>query len=184
MSDIARRVDHSLEAVRLWSNGKRGGGLFPGPVAAIGQKSQQWRWSEVAGWLLEREIVGPEVVERAFVIAELNVLIEVQRLADDNREGFHRIMRYMEDVKKSFDPSSAPRPSQLPGPAGSADPKTPHGHPTPDRRKSSARPMRRTVPRTWLQNARSTAKNAGSMLASSTAESKPPKSRARRSSAI
>src|SRR5437667_10079785 len=49
--DIARRISHSREAVRLWAAGKRGPGGFPAPLWTSPSGERFWSWREVARWL-------------------------------------------------------------------------------------------------------------------------------------
>ena len=80
---IATRVGRSHESVRLLSQGRRGPGDFPAPAGHIDEKTQVWRWSEVAQWFEERmDFEVPGVPEAAF-LAALNDVLELRRLGDD-----------------------------------------------------------------------------------------------------
>lgn len=80
---IAARVGRSHESVRLLSQGRRGPGSFPAPAGRIDEKTQVWRWSEVARWFQEE--IGIEIAggpEAAF-LAALNDVLELRRLGDE-----------------------------------------------------------------------------------------------------
>jgi hypothetical protein len=55
IADIANRVGVSREAVRLWSVGGRGPGMFPTPTGSVGGgakgATKVWLWGDVNAWL-------------------------------------------------------------------------------------------------------------------------------------
>lgn len=51
ISDIAQLIGQSRESVRLYADGKRGGGAFPAPVGVVGDSVRVWRWADVDAWL-------------------------------------------------------------------------------------------------------------------------------------
>ena len=80
---IAARVGRSHERMRLLSQGRRGPGGFPAPAGRIDEKTQVWRWSDVAQWFEKRtdyEVAGTP--EAAF-LAALNDVLELRRLGDE-----------------------------------------------------------------------------------------------------
>jgi hypothetical protein len=59
ISDIASRLGISREAVRLWVEGRRGPGNFPGPEGVVSNgKSKVWFWADVNKWLEENYRLG------------------------------------------------------------------------------------------------------------------------------
>ncbi|MBR9974398.1 MAG: hypothetical protein KFF77_02360, partial [Bacteroidetes bacterium] len=66
-SMIAERLGVSREAVRLWTEGKRGQGTFPAPVTISGKGTAYWDWVSILRW---RETEGYEVPEEEFETAE------------------------------------------------------------------------------------------------------------------
>jgi len=50
LGDIATRIGRTNESIRLWSEGRRGPGGFPRPVADTG-KVKVYSWAEVVSWL-------------------------------------------------------------------------------------------------------------------------------------
>ena len=72
-SEIAGRVNVSREAVRLYSQGRRGPGGFPAPFFIIGPKMLVWRWSEVSKWFFDiGKIVDENVIKNADEIAKVH----------------------------------------------------------------------------------------------------------------
>jgi len=51
ISDIAELAGKSRESIRLYADGKRGPGNFPGPVGVVGDNVRVWRWADVDAWL-------------------------------------------------------------------------------------------------------------------------------------
>ncbi|MFG2056900.1 hypothetical protein ACGFI9_23050 [Micromonospora sp. NPDC048930] len=64
VSDIARRVGMTREAVRLWVKGQRGPGGFPSALGSVGGgergSTQIWSWPSVNAWLDEHFGLGDE----------------------------------------------------------------------------------------------------------------------------
>ena len=50
---IARRLGRSHESIRLYARGKRGPGGFPPPAGKLDEKTEVWRWPDVAIWWQE-----------------------------------------------------------------------------------------------------------------------------------
>ena len=51
VSDIAQRLNRTVESIRLLVKGERGPGGFPPPAARVtGRKSRVWRWADVVAW--------------------------------------------------------------------------------------------------------------------------------------
>jgi hypothetical protein len=80
---IAARVGRSHESVRLLSQGRRGPGDFPAPAGRIDEKTQVWRWSEVAQWFEEQMDVEVDGAPEAAFLAALNDVLELRRLGDE-----------------------------------------------------------------------------------------------------
>ncbi|MEV6342943.1 hypothetical protein [Actinoplanes sp. NPDC051851] len=76
VSDIAKRVGVTREAVRLWVDGKRGPGNFPDPVGSSGggeRGSQRlWQWAPVNDWLRYFGLHDDEEALSAAQMAEVN----------------------------------------------------------------------------------------------------------------
>ncbi|WP_127502444.1 hypothetical protein [Actinoplanes solisilvae] len=76
VSDIAKRVGVTREAVRLWVEGKRGPGAFPSPVGSSGggeRGSQRlWQWASVNDWLRHYNLHDDEETLTAAQVAEVN----------------------------------------------------------------------------------------------------------------
>lgn len=85
ISAIADRTGRSDESIRLLERGKRGPGNFPPALGRINEKTQIWRWADVAAWF-ERELdERPTGSEHARFIAALNHTLELAASMDDLR---------------------------------------------------------------------------------------------------
>jgi hypothetical protein len=76
MTEIAQRLGLTKEAIRLYVEGRRGGGGFPAPLAWIAQKHRVWRWSDVADWLVTARDADAQLVANAQFIAALNGVLQ------------------------------------------------------------------------------------------------------------
>lgn len=83
LSDIAERSGKTRQAISLYTTSQRGEG-FPAPVARVTSSSPLWDWEEVAGWLVEREALSTEELERARVVKEANLRLEASEMDKDN----------------------------------------------------------------------------------------------------
>ena len=73
VSDIAKRLSISKQAVSMFVHGERGDGDFPNPVLKIQSKSALWKWSSVAKWLFNQgKINDPKIIEDAQTIEDIN----------------------------------------------------------------------------------------------------------------
>lgn len=92
VADIARRVGVSREAVRLWSEGKRGPGGFPEYFGAVGDGdrggSRIWLWADVNPWLRSNYSLGDE---------------EIYLDADQRAELNARLRRIRQDIDKEWE---------------------------------------------------------------------------------
>lgn len=59
LAEIAEHAGVSREAVRLWSNGQRGPGGFPAPVAVSHGGERGWDWWQVRHWLVYTKLQAP-----------------------------------------------------------------------------------------------------------------------------
>jgi hypothetical protein len=79
LSEIAKRVSLTRQAVSLLALGERGLGGFPKPVFKIANKSPLWRWRSVAEWLFEQgKLLDHSLVEYATVIEDINSALELR----------------------------------------------------------------------------------------------------------
>ena len=77
MADIAVRVGHTREGVRLLITGARGPGGFPPPVTDPRSRYRLWRWSDVAHWCTNH--LGEDLVNQSDeVLAAFNAGLELR----------------------------------------------------------------------------------------------------------
>jgi hypothetical protein len=86
LSAIADRTGRSDESVRLLVQSRRGPGAFPPAAGRINDKTQVWRWADVAGWFADALGEPPEGGEHAAFLAALNDALDLAARAGDLRE--------------------------------------------------------------------------------------------------
>jgi hypothetical protein len=79
ISDIAKRIGVTREAVRLWAEGKRGPGGFPSPVGSSGSGERGsirlWQWASVSSWLRQYGLHDDEDALSPEQIMEVNAAL-------------------------------------------------------------------------------------------------------------
>jgi hypothetical protein len=99
---IATRTGRSDESVRLLCRGRRGPGGFPAAAGWINEKTQIWRWTDVARWFGDALGEPPAGAEHAPFLAALNDALDLAARAGDLRErpdALAAVMRFLpEDV--------------------------------------------------------------------------------------
>jgi hypothetical protein len=83
---IAARTGRSDESVRLLHQGRRGPGGFPAAAGWINDKTQIWRWTDVARWFIDALGEAPAGAEHASFLAALNDALDLAARAGDLRE--------------------------------------------------------------------------------------------------
>jgi hypothetical protein len=83
---IAVRTGRSDESVRLLCQGRRGPGGFPAAAGWINEKTQIWRWTDVARWFADALGEPPAGAEHAAFLAALNDALDLAARAGDLRE--------------------------------------------------------------------------------------------------
>ncbi|MFI5839100.1 hypothetical protein ACIA8K_05200 [Catenuloplanes sp. NPDC051500] len=106
VSDIAKRVGVTREAVRLWVDGRRGPGNFPAPIASAGGgergSMRLWQWAAVNDWLRHYQLHDDEENLSAIQVAEINaslhrVIGPVDREWQQAASSVHVSMRMLEN---------------------------------------------------------------------------------------
>ncbi|MCW8409597.1 hypothetical protein OQJ13_11510 [Legionella sp. PATHC035] len=96
LSDIAKRVSMTRQAVSLLIQGARGLGDFPKPILKISNKSPLWRWSTVAEWFYKQgKISDHNLIDSAHIIEDINAALELRNTL--SLEDKTRILRELED---------------------------------------------------------------------------------------
>jgi hypothetical protein len=83
---IAARTGRSDESVRLLCQGRRGPGGFPAAAGWINEKTQIWRWTDVARWFGDTLGEPPAGAEHASFLAALNDALDLAAPAGDLRD--------------------------------------------------------------------------------------------------
>ena len=83
---IASRTGRTDESVRLLCQGRRGPGGFPPAAGWMNEKTQVWRWTDVARWFGDALDEPPTGSEHAAFLAALNDALDLAVRAGDLRE--------------------------------------------------------------------------------------------------
>lgn len=83
---IAARTGRTDESVRLLCHGRRGPGGFPPAAGRINEKTQVWRWTDVASWFSDALDEPPVGSEHAAFLAALNDALDLAARAGDLRD--------------------------------------------------------------------------------------------------
>lgn len=75
-SEIARKIDRSRQQVHQYMTGERGPGGFPAPECYLSEKKPLWAWCAVSYWLVQNDLLKPEVSWNAEVVAAINNALE------------------------------------------------------------------------------------------------------------
>ena len=97
---IATRTGRTDERVRLLAQGRRGPGGFPPAAGFINDKTQIWRWTDVARWFGDSLGEPPAGAEHAAFLAALNDALDLGARAEDLRERpeeLEAVLRFLPD---------------------------------------------------------------------------------------
>ena len=75
-SEIARRIGRSRQLVHQYMTGKRGPGGFPAPECNFTDGAPLWAWCAVSYWLCQNDMIRPEELQNAEIVAAINNLLE------------------------------------------------------------------------------------------------------------
>ncbi len=78
-ADIARRIDRSRELVSQYISGGRGPGNFPPPECFLSDDKPLWLWCVVSHWLVENQLIQPDLHEQAQFVGVFNDLLSAKR---------------------------------------------------------------------------------------------------------
>ena len=95
---IAARTGRTDESVRLLAQGRRGPGGFPSAAGWINEKTQVWRWADVARWSAEVLDEPAAGAEHADFLAALNDALDLHVRAHDLRdrpEELEAVLRFL-----------------------------------------------------------------------------------------
>jgi hypothetical protein len=95
---IAARSGRTDESIRLLSQGRRGPGSFPPVAGSINDKTQVWRWSDIARWFTEALGEEPAGAEHADFLAAVNDALDLAVRADhlrDRPEELEAVMAFL-----------------------------------------------------------------------------------------
>ena len=102
---IAARTGRSDESVRLLCQGRRGPGGFPPATGFINEKTQVWRWTDVACWFTDALDELPAGAEHAAFLAALNNALDLGARAEDLRERPEELEAVLRFLPKDLTPA-------------------------------------------------------------------------------
>lgn len=76
LAEIARRVRRSRQLVHQYMTGKRGPGGFPAPECNLTDGQPLWAWCAVSYWLWQNDMIRPEELQDAEIVAAINNALE------------------------------------------------------------------------------------------------------------
>lgn len=75
-AEIARRLGRSRQLVHQYMTGKRGPGGFPAPECNLTDGAPLWAWCAVSYWLWQNDMIRPDELRDAEVVAAINNALE------------------------------------------------------------------------------------------------------------
>ena len=75
-AEIARRIGRSRQLVHQYMTGQRGPGGFPAPDCNLAENAPRWAWCAVSYWLCENDMIRPEELRNAEIVAAVNNVLE------------------------------------------------------------------------------------------------------------
>lgn len=92
-TEIARRINRSDQLLREYVTGKRGPGGFPPPACHLSDDAPLWLWCEVSFWLCQNDMIRPEQLQEAEVVAAINNALELAHQRGRNPELVEEVTR-------------------------------------------------------------------------------------------
>lgn len=97
-AEIARRIGRSRQLVHQYMTGKRGPGGFPAPECNLTDGQPLWAWCAVSYWLSQHDMIRPEELQNAEIVATINNALEHSRQRDRNPELVEEVARAVKQL--------------------------------------------------------------------------------------
>jgi hypothetical protein len=97
-AEIARRIGRTRQLVCQYITGKRGPGGFPPPACYITDTAPLWSWCEVSFWLWQNDMIRPDQLREAEVVAAINNALETSHQKGRNPELVEEVARAVAGV--------------------------------------------------------------------------------------
>ena len=75
-SEIARRIGRTRQLIHQYITGNRGPGGFPAPECNLTEGRPLWAWCDVSYWLSQNDMIRPEELKDAEIVAAINNALE------------------------------------------------------------------------------------------------------------
>ena len=92
-SEIGRRINRSRQQVHQYMTGQRGPGGFPAPECNLTTGAPLWAWCAVSYWLWQNDMIRPEELQNAEVVAAINNVLEAAHQRGRNPELVAEVVR-------------------------------------------------------------------------------------------
>jgi hypothetical protein len=111
-AEIARRISRSRQLVHQYMTGQRGPGGFPAPECNLTDGAPLWTWCAVSYWLWQHDMIRPEELQNAEVVAAINNALEATQQRGRNPDLVAEVARVVADqvaTDVTSDGKSVPR---------------------------------------------------------------------------
>jgi hypothetical protein len=92
-AEIARRIGRSRQLVHQYMTGQRGPGRFPAPDCNLTDGAPLWAWCAVSYWLCENDMIRPEELRHAEIVAAINNVLQRESQRERNPALVEEIVR-------------------------------------------------------------------------------------------
>jgi hypothetical protein len=75
-AEIARRIGRTRQLIHQYITANRGPGGFPSPVCNLTDGQPLWAWCAVSYWLAQNDMIRPEELRDATIVAAINSALE------------------------------------------------------------------------------------------------------------
>ena len=97
-AEIARRIGRSRQLVHQYMTGKVGPGGFPAPDCNLTDGAPLWTWCAVSYWLCANDMIRPEQLRDAEVVAAINNALEYTHQRGRNPDLVEEVARAVSRV--------------------------------------------------------------------------------------
>lgn len=99
-AEIARRINRSRQLVHQYMTGQRGPGGFPPPACHLTDGAPLWQWCAVSFWLSQNDMIRPEQLGEAEVVAVINYVLDLAHQRGRNSELVEEVIQAVDELQK------------------------------------------------------------------------------------
>lgn len=97
-AEIARRTERSRQNIHQFITGQRGPGGFPAPECNLTEGQPLWTWCSVSYWLCQNDMIRPEELQEAQVVAAINNALEAAHQRGRNPDLVEEVTRELAGI--------------------------------------------------------------------------------------